>query len=183
MFDSAMDAIDHTAFKRETIADLRTDHAGETGAVWIYRGVLQVAKDPELRAFATAHRATEQRHLELIEAVLPPNRRSILTPIWRMMGWITGAAPALFGPRAVYATIDAVETFVDKHYQEQIDRLSAESEDGVLRALLEACQQDEIHHRDEARAKAGAQWPLVLQVWTRMVRTGSIAAVSVARRI
>ncbi len=183
MSDSVMDALDSAVLDRATIADLRTDHAGETGAVWIYRGVLQVTKDAELRAFAEAHMATEQRHLELVEAVLPASRRSILTPLWRVMGWITGALPALFGPRAVYATVDAVETFVDRHYQEQIDRLSAQSEHGVLRALLESCQQDEIDHRDEARAKAGARRPMLLKLWTMMVQGGSIAAVSVARRI
>lgn len=44
-------------------ADLRTDHAGEVGAICIYRGVLQFARDPALRAFAQHHLATEQKHL------------------------------------------------------------------------------------------------------------------------
>ena len=29
------------------IPDLRTNHAGETGAVYIYKGILTVTKDPE----------------------------------------------------------------------------------------------------------------------------------------
>ena len=33
-------------------AHLRTDHAGEVGAVCIYQSVLQFARDPKLRAFA-----------------------------------------------------------------------------------------------------------------------------------
>mgnify|MGYP001315731459 CR=1 FL=1 len=36
------------ALKRE----MRSNHAGELGAVWIYRGVLAVTRDPALRAFA-----------------------------------------------------------------------------------------------------------------------------------
>ena len=30
------------------IPDLRTDHAGETGAVFIYKGILLVSKDKEI---------------------------------------------------------------------------------------------------------------------------------------
>jgi len=44
-------------------ADLRTDHAGEVGAVCIYQGVLKFARDPVLRAFAEHHLTTEQKHL------------------------------------------------------------------------------------------------------------------------
>ena len=33
--------------------------------------------------------------------------------------------PALFGRRAVYGTIAGVETFVDQHYQQQIDHIHA----------------------------------------------------------
>ena len=40
-----------------------------------------------------------------------------------MMGWLTGALPALFGRKAIFATIEAVETFVDHHYAQQIARL------------------------------------------------------------
>jgi len=37
------------------IADLRTDHAGEAGAVCIYQGILRFARDPSRRAFAARH--------------------------------------------------------------------------------------------------------------------------------
>ena len=146
--------------------DLRTDHAGETGAVWMYRGVLAVARDPGLRVFARRHGATEQAHLDLIDACLPWPQRSRLLPAWRLAGFLTGALPALAGPRAVYATIAAVETFVDRHYQQQIDRIDAAPEAGraaaaPLRDLLLRCQTDEQHHRDEAAARvvrAGGSW-------------------------
>ena len=94
-------------------AELRSDHAGEFGAVRIYRGILAVTRDPALRAFAERHGETEQSHLDLIETLLPVAQRSRLLPLWRLAAWLTGALPALFGTGAVYATIDAVETFVD----------------------------------------------------------------------
>jgi ubiquinone biosynthesis monooxygenase Coq7 len=165
------------------IADLRSDHAGETGAVWIYRGVLAVARDPGVRAFAERHKTTEQGHLDLLEGVLPPAERSRLLPIWRAAGFLTGFLPALFGPRAVYATIDAVETFVDHHYQEQLDRLDDAGIAPALRALLARCQEDEVHHRDEARHAAGPPPGALLRAWAWLVGAGSKAAVAAARRL
>ena len=164
-------------------AELRTDHAGETGAVCIYRGVLAVSRDVALRDFAQRHLATEQQHLAVVEAWLPAAQRSRLLPLWRVSGWLTGALPALFGPRTVYATIAAVETFVDGHYQTQVDQLAALPALAKLRADLEACRQDEVHHRDEAHAHAGPAPGWALRLWCGVVGRGSAAAVSVCRHV
>ena len=48
-----------------------------------------------------------------------------------------------------------METFVDHHYAEQIARLDRTGEEGALRRLLETCQSEEVHHRDEAAAALG----------------------------
>jgi 3-demethoxyubiquinol 3-hydroxylase len=184
-------------WSRELIADLRSDHAGEVGAVQIYRGVLALARDPALRAFAAHHQATEQAHLDLINHHLPAAHHSVLLPAWRVAGWLTGALPALFGPRAVYATIAAVETFVDRHYAEQVERIDAQLATGkvtdsahrnalsALRADLERCRQDEVQHRHEAEAAlpAGHRPALLTRVWTALVGSGSATAVQLARRI
>jgi ubiquinone biosynthesis monooxygenase Coq7 len=165
------------------VQELRSDHAGETGAVMIYRGILAVCRDPAVRNFAARHRATEQGHLDLLNELLPPGQRSKLLPIWRVAGFLTGALPALFGPRAVHVTIDAVETFVDHHYQQQLDRLDVERIHPEIRALLAQCQEEEVDHRDEARElHGGAPGPL-LRAWGWIVGTGSAAAVMAAKRI
>ena len=165
-------------------AALRTDHAGEVGAVCIYQGVLQFARDPALRAFAEHHLATEQKHLRLISAWLPSTQRSRLLPLWRLAGFLTGALPALFGPRAVYATIEAVETFVDHHYEEQIRALASQPGLNDLRQTLLDCQADEVAHRDEAAAARGPSRPgVVLRAWCAMVGAGSSAAVALIRHI
>ena len=185
--------------------ELRTDHAGEAGAVMIYRGVLALARDTArdtahdtgLRAFAQHHLDTEARHLALIETLVPRAGRSRLLPLWRVAGWFTGALPACLGPRAVYATIEAVETFVDHHYAvqlAQIDRLlptapaAAQASLTELRALLADCQRDELAHRDDARARLGGSpsrgavaW--LTAAWTTVVAAGSAGAVRVSRWI
>jgi len=176
-------------------ADLRSDHAGEVGAVQIYRGVLAVSRDPAVRAFALHHLETEQQHLACIEGHLPAAARSRLLPAWRVAGWLTGALPALAGPRAVYATVAAVESFVDQHYAEQIghiDRLLSEpaAQDtggdtlaalADLRSDLQACRQDELRHREEALVAGVAVGPMV-RVWAAAVGSGSAWAVALARR-
>jgi 3-demethoxyubiquinol 3-hydroxylase len=166
------------------LSDLRTDHAGETGAVFIYLGILFAARDPGVRAFACRHLATEQAHLELINAWLPLQHRSKLLPVWRVAGWLTGALPALAGPRALYATIEAVERFVDVHYSEQVHRLSSQPEWQALRETLLTCQRDEVAHMNEATAARGPQAPRgLLSIWCRLVNVGSRAAVGICRHI
>lgn len=193
--------------RRELQQELRTDHAGETGAVMIYQGILAVTRDPVLREFAQHHLETERRHLALIEEVVPPRWRSRLLPVWRVSGWLTGALPACVGPRAVFATIQAVETFVDQHYAAQItliDTLQAQasargtmdtadtdqpslSEDDALpdlqrlRDLLVQCQLDEVAHRDDAAARWDGHPGGLLALWQGIVGRGSAAAVRLCR--
>jgi demethoxyubiquinone hydroxylase (CLK1/Coq7/Cat5 family) len=181
------------------LRELRTDHAGETGAVMIYRGVLAVARDPALRDFALHHLETESRHLALVEQVVPARWRSRLLPLWRVSGWLTGALPACFGPRAVYATIQAVETFVDRHYAAQVELIDALERlplaggavdqpmgNGLvslqpLRALLEQCRLEEVAHRDDAAARWDGRARGLLAAWQWLVGRGSEVAVRLCR--
>jgi len=168
------------------LRELRSDHAGETGAVYIYKGIKTVAKwrkDTELIAFADAHGATEADHLREVSEWLPAPQRSLLLGPWRLAGWLTGALPCLFGRRAVYATIAAVETFVDQHYQQQIDHLRGSGGPEGLLPLLVRCQADEQHHRDESAALVDAPPGMLLRTWCWTVGWGSSAAVVLARRV
>lgn len=166
--------------------ELRSDHAGETGAVYIYKGIIAVArvfKNQELIHFAKDHEATETTHLQLLEAVLEKRYRSRLLGPWQIAGWLTGAIPALFGRKVVYATIDAVETFVEKHYQQQIDYLKQQGGHEQLLELLLRCQADEIAHKNEARSKVSHSLPMILRLWCALVSGGSAGAVLLARQI
>ena len=138
----------------------------------------------DLRIQDIDHGKTEAEHLKLIEEWLPADKRSRLLGPWRLAGWLTGAVPALFGRRAVYATIAAVETFVDQHYQHQVDHIEKFGGPEGLLSVIVKCQADECHHRDEAQELAGAAalpWPL--RLWCAGVGIGSAVAVILARRI
>ncbi|HBF61857.1 MAG TPA: demethoxyubiquinone hydroxylase family protein, partial [Gammaproteobacteria bacterium] len=85
------------------IAELRSDHAGETGAVCIYEGILAVSQSTELRAFAESHLRAEQIHLAALDRLLPYHLHSKCLPLWRVAGWGLGAFAALLGPHFTYA--------------------------------------------------------------------------------
>jgi len=183
------------------VVELRTDHAGESGAVMIYRGILAVARDPVLKAFASEHLATESRHLACIERIIPARWRSELLPLWRVAGWLTGAMPAMVGAQAVYATIQAVETFVNQHYAAQIELIdgwlhlrqtgesspecSHEAMDALVsvRERLEQCRLDEVAHRDDAAHRWSGRAGSLLGAWLLCVSAGSGAAVCISRKL
>ncbi len=162
---------------------LRSNHAGETGAVGIYKGILAVSRSDDVRIFAERHIVAEMRHLAIMEELMGPVRPSRLLPLWRLAGFATGALPALFGPRAVYATIDAVESFVDHHYHRQVDALRGKPEWRTVGETLESCRKDEVAHRDEARLLCHECRGLGLRFWARLVTAGSMVGVVTAERV
>ena len=135
----------------------------------------------EVRRFARRHLRTERRHLGITQDLLPLSQRSRLLPLWNAAGFIAGALPSVFGARAVYATIEAVETFVESHYRQQVERIEDDGRWAQVRESLESCRQDELSHRDEARHLGAGARGMVLRVWLRAATIGS--AVAVARRI
>jgi len=160
--------------------EMRSNHAGELGAVWIYRGVLAVARDPALRAFAEEHGRTEAAHLAFFENGLPSAGKTRLAPLWRLMGFGLGCLPALLSPRAVYQTIAAVESFVDRHYGDQLAALSGQEAFEPLAAVLDYFFAEDCAHRDQARAKGpGSAGGL----WAAVVFQGSVLGAAVAKRI
>ncbi len=164
------------------IGDLRSDHAGETGAVAIYCGILAVSRNPEVLDFARHHLRTEVRHRRFFDTWLPADAQSRLLKVWFAAGWLLGATGALFGRRGVFTTIAAVETFVVGHYTEQIDRLRTDPRCDALRERLEAFRADEADHRDDAshRQAQAAGW--IGRAWEGVVGSASAAGVALARR-
>ena len=164
------------------IPDLRTDHAGETGAVNIYKGILFVSKNKEIIKFAQSHLKTEKKHLELIEQILPYDERSKLLFLWKFLGFLTGLIPALAGKKLIYATIYFVESFVEKHYEEQIIKLRKKSKQEELIKLLEKLKNDEISHKQESLQRFG-KLSFLLIVWGNIVEMGSKTAVMISYKI
>ena len=90
------------SFSRFLLRELRSDHTGETGAVFIYRGVLAVSRDSNVRSFAQDHLATEMEHLNFFEQWLPPNQHSKLIFLSKLSGIFLGASSTLMGKKVLF---------------------------------------------------------------------------------
>lgn len=174
-------------------AEVRASYAGETGAVWIYRGILFInyfRGIDELDVFAETHLREEKRHLDLYEAQIHRFRGSFLQFGWMIAGFLVGALPVLLGKNWVYYTIYRVESFVDIHYQNQIESLSIVNPGSPNREndgyedcvrLFQDCHAAEIAHRDEALEKMSARPGRVMTLWGDIVEMGSGLAVNLAK--
>jgi len=164
-------------------AMLRVDQAGEYGATRIYAGQLAVLRPncPEAKLIARMA-AQEERHLERFDALIAKRRvrPTALQPLWNVAGFALGAATALMSEKAALACTDAIETEIDRHYQQQLDELG--EDDPELAADIAEFRADELEHRDTARA-AGATEAVGYPLLTAAIRAGCRVAIELSKRI
>lgn len=174
------------AYARRLAEILRVDHAGELGAVHIYRGqtaVFSRARGGERMAADMAeHEAGEQVHLSAFDDILTREgvRPTALTPLWRAAGFTLGAVTALMGEKAAHACTEAVESVIEQHYGEQIAEI-AEREPELAREL-QRFRDDEIEHRDHAVAEGAREAP-GYAVLSAVVKAGCRAAIKVSEKL
>lgn len=165
---------------------LRVDHAGELGAVHIYRGqraVLGRAAGHERTAAQLEEmEGHEQVHLARFDALLNENqvRPTLLTPMWRAAGFALGAATALMGDKAAHACTEAVESVIEKHYADQICEISAANP--VLAAELTRFRDEELAHRDQA-IEEGAREAPGYGLLSAVIRAGCKAAIKISEKL
>ncbi len=162
---------------------IRVDHAGEYGAARIYAGQLAVMGDRAAVSGEIARMANqEERHLAAFDSLVTRRgvRPTLLHPLWHVAGYALGVASALVGPKAAMAVTAAVETEIDRHYQEQRDQLAGA--DPELEALIAEFQADEVAHRDEAVAHGAEEVPLY-PVLAAVIRAGCRAAIRLSERL
>ena len=164
---------------------IRVDQAGEFGATRIYAGQLAVMGDRAPDSAEIAGMAEQEAgHRAKFDALMARRgvRPTALQPFWDKAGFALGAATALIGPEAAMACTAAVETEIDLHYSEQLDRLEATNEDPELAAMIEEFREDEREHRDAALA-AGAERAPAYPVLSGLIRLGCKAAIKISERI
>ncbi len=165
---------------------LRVDHAGELGAVHIYRGqraILAGAGGKERINDQLAHtEAQEARHLARFDELLNQHRvrPTLMAPLWRVAGFALGAGTALIGERAVHACTEAVESVIEAHYADQVAEVAGR--DPLLAAELSGFRDEELTHRDEALAEGAREAP-GYPVLAAVIRAGCRAAIRISERI
>jgi ubiquinone biosynthesis monooxygenase Coq7 len=174
------------AYAQRLAEILRVDHAGELGAVSIYRGqraVLGQAPGRERIAGQLGEmEAHEAVHLARFDALLTERRvrPTALAPVWRLAGFALGAGTALLGEKAAHACTEAVETVIEDHYAGQVAELA--ERDPALAAELEQFRQEELAHRDlavEEGAREAPGYPLL----SALVRAGCRTAIKISEKL
>lgn len=174
------------ALKQRLAEILRVDHAGELGAVWIYRGqkaVFDAAPGKERIGSDLAEmEGHEQAHLARFDALLTEHRvrPTVLAPVWRVAGFALGAGTALMGEKAAHACTEAVETVIEGHYAGQIAEL--EARDPELAAELSRFRDEEIAHRDKAVSEGAREAP-AYALLSAVIRAGCRTAIKLAEKV
>ena len=164
---------------------IRVDQAGEFGATRIYAGQLAVMGDRGPQSAEIRHMAEQEaEHRAKFDALL--NRRVVrptaLHPFWSAAGYALGAGTALLGPEAAMACTAAVETEIDHHYSQQLDKLAVSGADPELAEMIADFRADERDHRDTAFAN-GAERAPAYPLLAGAIRLGCRIAIRVSERI
>ena len=137
---------------------IRVDHAGELGAVHIYRGQTSIfvssTNTHDILTQVQVMGEHEKTHLNKFNDILPIRRirPSLLSPLWQTGGFLMGVMTALISDKSAMACTEAVETVIDSHYDTQITYFTRDNTPDILLSDLKQFQQDELAHKQEAIA-------------------------------
>jgi len=172
------------ATDRDLARMIRVDHAGEYGAVQIYRGQLAVLGHTASGDTIRHMEAQEQEHLATFDRLIAENgvRPTALAPIWNLAGYALGAATALMGEKAAMACTAAVEEVIDEHYAGQAAALEKDGEaQADFKKTIEKFRADEIQHRDTALEHGAEQAP-GYRVLSETIKAGCRLAIKLSER-
>ena len=173
---------------------IRVDHAGEYGAVQIYRGQRAVFERIEGRTHAARviaeMEAGEAEHLKTFDRLIAERgvRPTIMAPVWRIAGFGLGAITALMGERAAHACTEAVEDVIEDHYARQSQTLASNDgrkdgrNDPELKDVIDRFREDEIGHKQTAIDQGARQAP-GYSVLSALIKIGCRAAIRISEKI
>lgn len=169
--------------RRAINAMIRVDQAGEYGAVRIYAGQLAVMGNRSPLAREISGMAVqEERHRAFFDRLIVERgvRPTLLQPFWNVAGFALGAVTAAMGPAAAMACTAAVETEIDKHYEEQLVALG--DDEPELAGAVREFQREELEHKETALAN-GAEDAPAYPLMSAMIRLGCRIAIATAKRV
>ena len=141
---------------------LKVDHAGEHGAVSIYRAQRWMApwRAPSMVDEIDDFIRHERRHRALFEAELDRRgvRRCRSLHLCGLGGMVLGVVTGLLGRRAIALTTEAVESVVLKHLEHQLSTLSTADPEaaGVIGQIVA----DEQEHHDRSASRLSRPHPI-----------------------
>lgn len=164
----------------ELIADiLRVDHAGEFGAIQIYRAQRSVARwrAPELLEFLDRTLEDERGHRLEFERLMQERgvQQCRALPLWAIGGTLLGASTAIMGRSTILVCTEAVERTVHRHLEDQVAWVSAR--DGDIATALVRIQAEEMAHLEHVDVGEPNRRSLTLLLLDRLVSTATEALI------
>jgi ubiquinone biosynthesis monooxygenase Coq7 len=144
---------------------MRVDHAGEFGAIQIYRAQRLVAKlfYRDIVAQLDVMLEHEQAHFGLFDGWLKTNkvRHCYALWFWAAGGFMLGLFTALLGRKAIWVCTDAIESTVLHHLVGQLDFLQ-QHDTAAYQAVLSIKTDEEDHQQHGAThgSKSWIYWPI-----------------------
>jgi ubiquinone biosynthesis monooxygenase Coq7 len=152
----------------ETLGDrvMKVDHAGEHGAICIYRAQIWFARwrAAEMVGELGDFLVHERRHRALFGAELARRgrRRCRSYHLCGLGGFMLGAVTGLLGRRAIAATTVAIETVVLRHMHEQMAELAA-GDPAAADTLRDVIADEQEHHDvSDRRLAPPGFWPRIV---------------------
>lgn len=164
---------------------IRVNHAGEQGAVNIYKTQNKIAKNEQTKQHLSKSLAEETTHLSYFEQQIIARkiRPTALSPIWHLGACLIGGISAIMGDKAIMVATEAVEEVITAHYKEQIDDLKQNypQETELLTTIEQFCQQEQ-NHKDEA-IQMGSKDMIGYPIFYAIVKNLTKLAVNTAKKI
>ena len=154
--------------RKESIALMRVNHAGEVAAQALYQGQGLTARASEIQE-KLAHAADEELdHLAWTRERLTElgGRPSVLDPLWYVGSFVIGAIAGAVSDKASLGFLQATEEQVEAHLGTHLRHLPAG--DTASRAIVEQMKRDEAQHAQTARELGAETLPRTLQALMRL---------------
>lgn len=149
---------------------VKVNHAGEYGAIRIYRAQIWVARRlyPDLLDFLRETLRHEEAHCAIFQDAMPSRhaRSCRIMSLWGTGGYLLGFLTALTGRRGIWICTAAVESTVHRHLDDQLHFLS--DKDPQLHDAIEEIQREELQHLSHAVERLGRKTP-VSNIMSRVI--------------
>ncbi len=134
---------------------LTVNHAGEFGAIRIYKAQLSIARllYKDLVPFLDHMLQDEVAHCDQFRAAMPARkaRPCYTMRLWSWGGYALGLVTALMGRNAIMVCTEAVEDTVHHHMNDQINFLDGKDE--ALKTMIMDIRIEEVEHLAFAQAR------------------------------
>jgi len=138
---------------------LKVNHAGEYGAIRIYRAQIWIARRlyPDVLRFLEETLEHEVEHCKLFKGAMPQRqaRPCRIMSLWGNGGFVLGFMTALLGRQGIWICTEAVEATVHKHLDDQLYFLK--TRDPELYALIDEIREEELSHLHHAQEQISSR--------------------------